>query len=169
MNAGAYVRAAGAAFPLAVIRLMMAGMLLWAFCDKLCGLGLATPAGSGLLEGGSPTYDFLISVQGPCAGFFHALADHAAAVDVLTLLALLAIGLALLFGIATKIATWAGSALFLLFYLAVLPLSDNPCLDYHLLYIAALWAVYLGGGYACLGLADRWRALPLVQRWNWLA
>jgi len=49
----------GVSFPLAVMRIILAFMLLWGFTDKLFGLGLATPVGMGVIDGGSPTQYFL--------------------------------------------------------------------------------------------------------------
>jgi hypothetical protein len=55
------VRAAGAAGPLAGIRIVLGLMLLWSFFDKL--LGLATPAGYGWIDGCSPSYAYMMGLN----------------------------------------------------------------------------------------------------------
>ncbi len=43
----------------AVLRIAFGLTFLWAFVDKLFGLGYATPAGKGWIDGGDPTAGFL--------------------------------------------------------------------------------------------------------------
>ncbi|MFA6711028.1 MAG: hypothetical protein WCR24_00420 [Candidatus Methanomethylophilaceae archaeon] len=52
------VKSQGAVLPLAIIRIMLGFMLLWAFLDKMFGLGHATKTGAGMIDGGSPTHGF---------------------------------------------------------------------------------------------------------------
>ena len=44
---------------LAAIRISLGWIFLWAFVDKLFGLGFATPSARSWLNGGSPTKGFL--------------------------------------------------------------------------------------------------------------
>src|SRR6187455_2867704 len=68
-------RAATAArYVLAGIRLALGWVFLWAFLDKLFGLGFATPADRAWFNGGSPTNGFLGSAKGPFSGFYHSIA-----------------------------------------------------------------------------------------------
>ena len=59
---------------LSVSRILIGLVFLWAFFDKLFGLGFATTADKSWLSGGSPTTGFLSHVQGPFADVFNALA-----------------------------------------------------------------------------------------------
>jgi thiosulfate dehydrogenase [quinone] large subunit len=77
---------------------------------------------------------------------------------------LLCLGITLILGIAEKLTTFFAVILMIFFTLSILPPSDNPLLEYHLVYILALAAVYLGGGYSCLGLEDRWKGSGLMKR-----
>jgi thiosulfate dehydrogenase [quinone] large subunit len=50
-------------------------IFLWAFFDKLLGLGFATKAENAWINGGSPTSGFLLhGTKGPFAEFFQSLA-----------------------------------------------------------------------------------------------
>ena len=60
-----------------LLRMAVGWIFLWAFLDKLVGLGFATEVGKGWLNGGSPTFGFLnfgssrlrkkgVSVKLPC-------------------------------------------------------------------------------------------------------
>ena len=60
---------------LAVLRIATGLIFLWAFLDKLFGLGYATPSAKAWIAGGSPTKGFLSSVDvGPFTTAFHAIA-----------------------------------------------------------------------------------------------
>ncbi len=69
------VTAQGAvAYVWAIARLFLGWTFLWAFLDKLVGLGHETPAAKGWLDGGSPTKGFLTgSPKGAFASFYHNL------------------------------------------------------------------------------------------------
>jgi len=41
-------------YVLAVLRILLGWIMLWPFFDKMFGLGFATPAGQGFVQGGSP-------------------------------------------------------------------------------------------------------------------
>jgi len=59
----------------AVLRIATGLIFVWAFVDKLFGLGYATPAAKSWLSGGSPTKGFLGNVAvGPFQSMFHAWA-----------------------------------------------------------------------------------------------
>jgi len=64
---------------LATLRIVMGFIFLWAFLDKVFGLGFTTSPGKAWIKGGSPTSGFLSSaVKGPFVDFFHSLAGVAA-------------------------------------------------------------------------------------------
>jgi len=78
---------------LAGIRLALGWIFLWAFLDKLFGLGHSTVAAKSWLSGGSPTAGFLgKAAAGPFTGFYHAIAGHLIYAAVLVVLALLGAG-----------------------------------------------------------------------------
>lgn len=120
------------------LRLAMGLIFLWAFVDKLLGLGFATKSENAWLSGGSPTSGFLLNAtRGPLEAMFKGLAGIAA-VDWLFMLGLLFVGLTVTFNKYIKWGAIAGSAMLLLMYLAVLPPDNNPLLDDHLVYILVL-------------------------------
>ncbi len=123
---------------LAGIRLALGWIFLWAFLDKAFGLGHDTTAAKSWVNGGSPTKGFLGSATtGPFAGFYHSIAG-VALTDVLFMGALLAIGVALLLGVAMRLAAGAGALLTLMMWTVVLPPANNPFMDDHLVYAAVL-------------------------------
>jgi thiosulfate dehydrogenase [quinone] large subunit len=152
-----------ARYAFAGVRLLLAVEFLWAFGDKLLGWGRSTPVENAWINGGSPTAGFLGGVEGPFASFFGALAGNPV-IDWLFMLGLLGIGVALALGIGMRLAAAAGALLMLLMWLAVLPLDNNPFVDYHL--VDAVLLIGLGAFLAgdTLGLGRRWAKLPLVKR-----
>ncbi len=154
---------------IAGIRLALGWVFLWAFLDKLFGLGRGTPAANAWLDGGSPTAGFLgKAATGPFAGFYQSIAGNVV-VDVLFMAALLGIGVALILGIGMRIAAASGALLTVLMWTAVLPPETNPFMDDHLVYAAVLVLLALLGAGNTLGLGRRWTAIPLVRRNTWLA
>jgi len=122
---------------LAVARIVIGFTFLWAFLDKLLGLGFATPSERAWIHGGSPTRGFLGHVTGPFSGMFSSLAGQTW-VDWLFMLGLPGIGLAAVLGAGLKIAAWSGTLMLLLMYLAQFPLGqpadmsvNNPIVDSH--------------------------------------
>lgn len=121
-----------------LLRLSMGFIFLWAFVDKLFGLGFATTAEKAWLNGGSPTAGFLANaVKGPFADIFHSLAG-VALVDWLFMLGLLFAGLTLVFNRFVKWGSLAGALMMLLMYLALLLPANNPIIDDHIVYILVL-------------------------------
>jgi len=155
-------------FTLAGLRLALGWVFLWAFIDKLFGLGLATPEKGAWINGGSPTNGFLgKAVAGPFEGVYHSIAGAAWA-DWLFMLGLAAIGTALILGIGMRLAAAAGGVLLVLMWTAVLPPENNPFMDDHLIYAGVLAVLALTAAGDTLGLGKIWARLPLVQRLPWL-
>jgi thiosulfate dehydrogenase [quinone] large subunit len=164
---------------LALLRIVTGAVFLWAFLDKLFGLGYATPAARAWINGGSPTNGFLSHVAvGPLQGFFGTIAGAWWA-DWLFMLGLAGIGIATILGVGTRIAAVAGTVMMLLMWLAEYPLarftgagdptgSTNPLIDYHIVYALALLAVAATAAGTVWGLGRPWAALPIVQRHPWL-
>ncbi len=125
------------------LRFVMAFIFLWAFFDKLFGLGFATTSDKSWLNGGSPTAGFLSgAVKGPFAEVFHGLAG-VAVVDWLFMLGLLFIGVTLLFNRYVFWGAIAGIMMMMLMWLSLLFPANNPIIDEHIVYalVLALLAV----------------------------
>ena len=153
---------------LAGIRLALGWIFLWAFLDKTFGLGHETTAAKSWVNGGSPTEGFLGSAtKGPFTGFYHSIAG-AGLTDLLFMGALLAIGGALILGVAMRLAAGGGALLTLMMWTAVLPPASNPFMDDHLIYAAVLIVLALLGAGSTLGLGAIWAEIPLVRRTAWL-
>lgn len=151
----------------ALTRIALGLVFLWAFLDKLLGLGFATPSERAWINGGSPTRGFLAGVEGPFAGVFNAMAGNAF-VDALFMLGLLGIGLALVLGIGMRVAAVAGALLLLLMWAASLPIENHPFLDDHLVYALVLLGLAFERAGDTWGLGARWRSTRLVERARWL-
>ena len=89
-------------YALAVMRIAFGFYFLWAFVDKLFGLGFATPAERAVVNGGSPTTGYLSGVEGPLAGFYNGMAGSTF-IDILFMAGLLGIGLTLVLGAGARL------------------------------------------------------------------
>ncbi|MFK3981031.1 hypothetical protein ACI2K4_11715 [Micromonospora sp. NPDC050397] len=150
------------------LRIALGWTFLWAFLDKLFGLGHETEAKAAWINGGSPTEGFLkFGAAGPFKGFYNGIAGAAWA-DWLFMAALVAIGVALLLGIGLRVTAVAGGLLLLMMWTAVLPPENNPFLDDHLIDAAVLAGIALTAAGDTLGLGRGWARLPIVRRNPWL-
>jgi thiosulfate dehydrogenase (quinone) large subunit len=149
---------------MAITRISLAWVFLWAFLDKTFGLGFATASENAWVNGGSPTYGFLtFGTEGTIfQSFFSGLTGPVA--DWLFMIGLLGIGLALLLGIGMRIAAVSGALMMVLMWAAVLPLANNPFMDDHLVYALVLGALAVFGAGRYWGLGRRWESLAIVQR-----
>jgi thiosulfate dehydrogenase [quinone] large subunit len=155
-------------YVLAGLRIALGWVFLWAFLDKLFGLGHATPSAGAWINGGSPTKGFLgKAVAGPFADMYHNIAGATWA-DSLFMVGLLAIGVALILGIGLRFAAVAGGVLLVLMWSAVLPPASNPFMDDHLVYAGVLALLALTAAGDTLGLGRMWARLPIVERMPWL-
>lgn len=168
-----------AGYLLGATRIVLGFVFTWAFADKLFGLGYATPDKTAWINGGAPTKGFLGGVNaGPFQSMFNNWSGAAWA-DWLFMLGLAGVGLALITGIALRIAAASGSLMMLLMWTAEWPLaqhtttgelthSTNPLIDYHIIYallLLTLAALYAG---RYLGLGNRWEQLNIVHDNRWL-
>ena len=120
------------------LRLVMGFIFLWAFLDKVFGLGFATAPSKAWIYGGSPTSGFLsFAVKGPFVEFFHSLAGLMV-VDWLFMLGLLFVGLTLVCNRYVKWGCIAGCLMLGLMYVALLLPENNPIIDEHIVYILVL-------------------------------
>ncbi|WP_422768769.1 hypothetical protein ACN28C_18385 [Plantactinospora sp. WMMC1484] len=151
----------------AAVRLALGWTFLWAFVDKVFGLGFATPAERAWIEGGNPTQGFLSGSEGPFAGFYHSLAGTGFA-NWAFMLGLLGIGLALTLGIGMRVAATAGAALYVMMWSVALPPQTNPFMDEHLITAAVMVGLALVGAGRTIGFGKVWEKLPIVQKQPWL-
>jgi thiosulfate dehydrogenase [quinone] large subunit len=159
---------------LATLRLAMGFIFAWAFLDKLFALGFSTgrqeggsidffAEGAAWLNGGSPTRGFLSGSRGPLASFWQGLAGDTW-VNWVFMLALAAVGIALLLGIGMRLAAVGGSLLLLsMWSVAMLP-GSNPFVDSHIVYSLVLVVLALTAAGNTWGLGERWSRTRLVQR-----
>jgi thiosulfate dehydrogenase [quinone] large subunit len=153
---------------MAGIRIALGWVFLWAFLDKLFGLGHETASAKSWLNGGSPTKGFLKGSVGPFSGFYHSIAGNPV-VNILFMGALLAIGAALMLGIAMRLAGIGGAILTIMMWTAVLPPENNIFMDDHLIYAGVLILLaLLGAGYT-FGFGRAWDELPVVRNSAWLS
>lgn len=137
------VRSLPARRVLGVLRIVIGWYFLWAFIDKIFGFGYLTGSGKGAIDGGKPAQGFMTHAAGPFAGFFSSISGAWA--DYVFMLALLAIGVALITGCGLKITSIAATLLLAMMYLAEFPLGaaagtyTNPLFDDH--WIMALAAI----------------------------
>jgi thiosulfate dehydrogenase [quinone] large subunit len=149
-----------------IMRFVLAGEFLWAFFDKLFGLGHSTTPDKAWIAGGSPTAGFLTkSAAGPLTGLYNAIGGKGLT-NVLFMLALLGVGLALLLGIGMKIGTISGAVLMFLMWSAALPKPGNIFqIDDHVIILVALLILLFAkaGNYA--GLGRKWSVLVKKAQW----
>ncbi|NDU72061.1 DoxX family membrane protein [Actinomadura sp. DSM 109109] len=150
-----------ARYALAAGRLFLGWIFLWAFADKLFGLG--KPAVKGWLSGVSPSEGFLSHAGGPFRDVFHAMAGKVW-VDALFMFGLGGLAAALLLGILLRLAAIGGTVLLAMLWAASLWPDANPFMDMHWIYAAALVSAALGDAGRTLGFGRVWERLPLVRR-----
>lgn len=167
-KAAAVTREKALSYVWAVTRLGLGWIFLWAFVDKLFGLGHETASGDSWLNGGSPTEGFLSGSVGPFSSIYHEIAG-AGAIDALFMVGLAAIGILLILGIGMRFACGAGALMVVLMWSAALPPANNLFLDDHIIYALVLVGLALAGAGNTLGLGRWWTQTSLVTRHPWLA
>lgn len=149
-----------------MLRLALGWVFLWAFLDKLFGLGFATDSADAWLRGVSPTEGFLkFGSSGPFAQIHQAIAGNIV-VDWLYMLGMGLVGLALVLGVGVRIAGYSGSLIMLLIWTAALPPEHNPFLDEHIVYIIVLLGLTFAHSGQYLGLGRWWSNTQLVRRFK---
>jgi len=168
-----------AARSLAVLRISIGFVFLWAFLDKTVGLSYATPSAKAWISGGSPTKGFLSSVEvGPFQSMFNAIAGSWWA-DLIFMAGLLGIGVALTLGIVLRIAAVSGVVMMAGMWLAEFPIarftstgasngSSNPFMEYHVIYALVLVTLALCYAGNTWGLGRMWARIPFVSRHEWV-
>lgn len=161
---------AWARWSLALGRVFLGFIFLWAFLDKTFGLNYTTKPANSWLNGGSPTKGFLSHTTGTFASTFQALAGNPV-VDALFMIGLLGIGLALILGIGLRIAAVSGALLMVMMYLAGtvgVAGTNNPVVDDHLVYAAFLGVLAATSAGNTLGLGKYWGNLAIVKKYPFL-
>jgi thiosulfate dehydrogenase [quinone] large subunit len=159
---------------LAILRITFGLTFLWAFFDKLLALGFHTGYGqdgkldrfgdAAWINGGSPTEGFLkFGADGPFKEFYNSLAGTAFA-DWAFMLGLLGIGTALTFGIAMRLAAYAGALLYVMMWTVVLPPENNPVLDDHIIGAVALVALALTHAGDTWGFGKQWSRTSFASK-----
>jgi len=149
-----------------LLRWALGLQFLWAFLDKLFGLGYSTPPDRAWINGGSPTFGFLTKgATGPFAPIYNKIGGNGI-IDWLFMLCLLFVGLALILGIVLKIASISGSVLMFLMWSAVLPKENNfLLLDEHVVYLLLL--ILIGFSFTTeeqwVGLGNLWKKTKIVK------
>lgn len=168
-----------AAVILAILRMAIGLAFLWAFLDKTFGFRYLTTSNNAWINGGSPTRSYLRNVAvGPMESTFHDWAGQAW-VDWLFMIGLAGIGVAVILGVALRLAALAGIIMLGFMWVAEWPLhtttsrgdpsmSFHPILTNHVflaLILITLAATYAGNTW---GLGKHWARIPLVRRSRWL-
>lgn len=158
----------------ALLRIGLGAIFLWAFLDKLFGLGFSTcrdattsvinsGCSDAYVQGGSPTTGFLkFATKGPFADFFQNLAGSSL-VDLLFMAGLLGVGVGLMLGVFVKLSAIAGGIMFVLMWAAAIWPEHHPFLDDHILYTLALAGIYFSNSNQKWGLRSWWVKQPLVK------
>lgn len=157
----------------AALRISLGLVFLWAFLDKLFGLGFATcrdkvgeiqtMCSQAWLNGGSPTTGFLgKAVKGPFADFYHNLAGQAW-VDWSFMLGLAVVGIGLTLGIWIRVAAFIGVMMLALMWSALIWPANHPFLDDHIIYIVALFGVFGTADQAKWALQGWWQSTPIAK------
>jgi len=146
------------------LRLVLGWTLLFAFLTQMFGLGFGTEPGQAWINGVSPTEGFLkYASAGPLHDFYSSIAGNVA-VDVLWMLALVAIGGALMLGIGQRISGYAGALLMILLWSSRLPPSNNPLVDEHIVYLFGFLLIAFVRPGKWMGLGKWWSNTSLVMK-----
>lgn len=153
---------------LLLLRLSMSAIFLWAFFDKVFGLGFATKASNSWLLGNSPTTGFLkFGTTETFKPFFEGLAGNTW-VDWVFMLGLLFLGTALILGIAMRLVAYVGTLLMLLMWLSLFQPKNNPLIDEHIIYALVFWVLYQSRAGEAWGFGKWWnktfvKNLPILE------
>ncbi|HEY6565888.1 MAG TPA: hypothetical protein VI341_00085 [Actinomycetota bacterium] len=174
-----------------LLRVAMGWTFLWAFIDKVFGLGFATGRDvetgaivfggpDAWINGGSPTAGVLgFALKGPFKGFYESItgAQVTAAgvptaagwVDWVFMLSMLAIGLALILGIGVRLAALGGIAWMAIFFTATAIWPEhNPFVDDHVIEAIVLAGLFLANAGRYYGLGKVWQRVGFVKERRYL-
>lgn len=158
-----------------LLRVLLGLVFLWAFLDKLFALGYSTgrdPKTDAVdvlgpkawLSGGSPTAGFLSKgTDSPFTSIFESMAG-VAIFDWLFMLGMGGVGIAVILGVATRLATISGVLLMVTLRLALLVPENNPIVDEHIIYALLLIGLAALPAARRFSLQGWWDKLGVVQR-----
>jgi len=133
-----------------LMRITFGWLFLWAGIDKLINDWTAK--------------GWLLNVtSGPLKGWFEGMAGSAV-VDQLVIWGLVLIGVALILGAATRLASLAGASMMFLFYLAQFPPEHNPFMNEYLVYILVFAMLSALGAGRILGADQYVERLTVIKR-----
>ena len=161
---------------LGILRITLGFIFLWAFLDKMFGLGFGTSPANAWIAGASPTKGFLqiygINQNSPFAFIFtDGLGSFYQLVDIAYMGMLLFAGIGLMTGIFVRLSSISTIIFLASVYLgewminpAAGTVSFNPLIDEHIIYILilGLFLIIPVGNY--LGLGKKWSELSFVQK-----
>ncbi len=158
-------------------RISIGFIFIWAFLDKLLGLGFATcrdrssgeylglMCNSSFISGGKVTSGFLSNSAGPFADFFKLIAGNSF-VEWIFMVGLLCIGIGLILGISINLSTYSGSLMLSLMWLAELPKSNNPFMDDHIVFIFFLFLINWCDTENKLSIGKWWKSLSIIRKYK---
>ena len=154
---------------LALTRISLGWIFLWAFLDKTFGLGYTTSAEASWLNNGNPIYGYLtFATSGPFADSFQQIAESTF-FQWLFMLALLGIGLSLTLAIGLKITAYAGTFLLTMMYISALPFyaegSHNPFVDDHVVYAFLILYIAFTTEDHVFSFHNKWSEMGLVKKY----
>lgn len=168
----------------AALRILLGIIFIWAFMDKMVGLGYSTCRTTdpqtkqdtvnvlcekSVIKGGSPTEGFLkFGTSGPLKDFYSSMAGNPVA-DFLFMAGLGLIGLTLILGIGIKVATVSGALLMMMMWSAAIPPANNPVVDDHIIYAVALIGILFANNNQVWGFGKWWQKQALVKKYPVLA
>jgi len=171
---------------LSLTRIAIGFTFLWAFFDKLFGLGFSTcrtmnddgswgsveyMCDKAWINGARITEGYLGSSTGPFADFFKDLGQQAWT-DWPFMLGLFGIGFALCFGVGTKLAMFAGPAMLALMYVSHYwpgqgANTANPFVEEHFIEALAIIGIVLVElGHQSVGFGEWWKRKVGVKHWT---
>ena len=170
---------------LSITRIALGFYFLWAFLDKLLGLGFSTCrtvaedatftieafCERAWINGGHVTEGYLVYGGNPNSPFNEFFVNLGAErwTDWPFMIGLLGVGLALMLGIGTKVGAISGSLMVIFMYMTQMPVSTNPVLDDHILMALMMFAiVWVELARQSIGLGKWWRSLEIVKKNSWL-
>lgn len=166
--AGTSARSAALPYVWAATRLALGWIFLWAFLDKLFGLGHDTPSDSSWLNGGNPTEGYLSGSRGAFSGIYHDIAGGWL-VNWLFMLGLAFVGVTMVLGVVMWLGAIAGALMCVLMWSSMLPPASNPFMDDHIVYALVFIGLALAHAGNTLGLGRWWSQTGLVRHFPWLA
>ena len=170
---------------LSLTRIAIGFIFLWAFFDKLFGLGFSTcrtvaedgtytidvMCDSAWINGARITEGYLGSSSGPFADFFKDLGQQAWT-DWPFMLGLLGIGFALMSGVGQKIVLFAGPLMLTFMYMShywpgTAGAANNPFVEDHMVQALAIIGIVLVElGHQSIGFGTWWRKKVGIKHWT---